>query len=161
MEILKMIDMLEDKVDHARTIPLLNRILIDKEELFKCIDDIRMKLPEDLKQARMVKDERKRIIADAEAEAEKIIAEAKERAAVMVQEHEITKAAVEQSGQIIEEAARKARDLRAGAQNYVTSLLSQTEEKIAHSQEIVRSALEEMREQTSTKQLTEDSSANE
>lgn len=158
MEILKMIDMLEDKIDHAKTIPLVNRILIDKEELFKCIDDIRMKLPEDLKQARMVKDERKRILADAEAEAEKIINEAKEKAAVMVEEHEITKAAVEQSGQIIEDASRKARDLRAGAQNYVTSLLAQTEEKIARSQEIVQSALEEMRSQ-STRQLSDDSSA--
>ncbi len=159
MEILKMIDMLEDKIDHARTIPLFNRILIDKEELFKSIDDIRMKLPEDLKQARMVKDERKRIIADAEAEAEKIIAEAKEKAAAMVQEHEITKAAVEQSGQIIDEASRKARDLRAGANNYVTTLLTQTEEKISRSQEIVRNALSEMRSQA-TMQITDDSSAN-
>ncbi len=155
MEILKMIDMLEDKIDHARTIPLLNRILIDKEELFKCIDDIRMKLPEDLKQARMVKDDRKRIISDAESEAERIVAEAKEKAAAMVQEHEITKAAVEQSGQIIDEAARKARDLRAGAQNYVTSLLSQTEEKIARSQEIVHSALSEMRSQVSAGQISD------
>lgn len=159
MEILKMIDMLEDKIDHARTIPLVNRILIDKEELFKCIDDIRMKLPEDLKQARMVKDERKRILSEAEAEAAKIIAEAKEKAAQMVQEHEITKAAVEQSGQIIDEAARKARDLRAGAQNYVTSLLSQTEEKIARSQEIVHSALSEMRAQASAKQISDESDA--
>ncbi|MGN1098237.1 MAG: ATPase [Clostridia bacterium] len=159
MEILKMIDMLEDKIDHAKTIPLLNRILIDKEELFKCIDDIRMKLPEDLKQARMVKDERKRILADAEAEAEKIIDEAKEKAAQMVQEHQITKAAVEQSGQIIDEATRKARDLRAGAQNYVTSLLAQTEEKISRSQEIVQNALEEMRSQATAKQISDDNSA--
>ncbi len=156
MEILKMIDMLEDKVDHARTIPLINRILIDKEELFKSIDDIRMKLPEDLKQARMVKDERKRILADAEAEAGRIIAEAKEKAAAMVQEHEITKAAVEQSGQIIDDAQRKARDLRAGTNNYVISLLSQTEEKIAKSQEIVQSALSEMRSQATAKQLPND-----
>lgn len=159
MEILKMIDMLEDKVDHARTIPLVNRILIDKEELFKCIDDIRMRLPEDLKQARMVKDERKQIINNAEAEAEKIIAEAKEKALAMVQEHEITKAAVEQAGQIIDEASRKARDLRAGANNYVTTLLTQTEEKISRSQEIVRSALAEMHSQA-TMQISDDSSAN-
>lgn len=155
MEILKMIDMLEDKVDHARTIPLINRILIDKEELFKCIDDIRMKLPEDLKQARMVKDERKRILAEAEAEAERIVNEAKEKANAMVQEHEITKAAVERSGQIIDDATRQASDLRAGTKNYIISLLSQTEENIAHSQEIVHSALSEMRSQSTAKQITD------
>ena len=159
MEILKMIEILEDKVDHAWTIPLVNRILIDKEELLKCIENISMKLPEDLKQARMVKDERKRILAEAEAEAERIVNEAKEKAASLVQEHEITKAAVEQSSQIIDEASRKARDLRAGANNYVTTLLTQTEEKIARSQEIVRSALAEMRSQA-TMQISDDSSAN-
>ncbi|MCH5188678.1 MAG: ATPase [Oscillospiraceae bacterium] len=159
MEILKTIDVLEDKIERTKTIPLLNRILIDKEELFKAIDDIRMRLPEDLKQARMVKDERKQIINNAEAEAEKIIAEAKEKAAALVQEHEITKAAVEQAGQIIDEASRKARDLRAGANNYVTTLLTQTEEKISRSQEIVRSALAEMHSQ-STMQISDDSSAN-
>ncbi len=159
MEILKMIDILEDKVDHAWTIPLFNRILIDKEELLKCIEDISMKLPEDLKQARMVKDERKRILAEAEAEAERIVNEAKEKAAAMVQEHEITKAAVEQSSQIIDEASRKARDLRAGTQNFIISLLSQTEDRIAHSQDVVRSALDEMRSQANAKQI-EDGSQN-
>lgn len=158
MEIIKTIDMLEDKIERTKTIPLLNRILIDKEELFKYIDDIRLQLPEDLKQARMVKDDRKRIISDAEAEAEKIIAEAKEKAQAMVQEHEITKAAVEQAGQIIDEASRKARDLRAGADNYVTTLLTRTDENIARSQEIVRSALSEMRSKA-TMQISDDSSA--
>ncbi len=156
MEILKMIDMLEDKIDHARTIPLVNRILIDKEELFKCIDDIRMKLPEDLKQARMVKDERKRILEEAKAEAEKIVNEAKEKADAMVQEHEITKSAVERSGQIIDDATRQASDLRAGTRNYIISLLSQTEENISRSQEVVHSALAEMRSQATAKQLPED-----
>lgn len=159
MEILKMIEILEDKVDHAWTIPLVNRILIDKEELLKCIENISMKLPEDLKQARMVKDERKRILAEAEAEAERIVNEAKEKAAALVQEHEITKAAVEQSSQIIDEASRKARELRAGTQNYITSLLAQTEEGIAQSQNIIRAALEEMRSQAMTKQI-EDGSQN-
>ena len=156
MEILKMIDMLEDKVDHARTIPLVNRILIDKEELFKSIDDIRMRLPEDLKQARLVKDERKRILAEAEAEAERIISEAREKAEALVQDHEITKTAVERSGQIIDEATRQASDLRAGTRNFITSLLAQTEENIAHSQEVIHSALSEMRSQSATKQLPSD-----
>ncbi len=157
MEILKLIEILEDKIEHAWTIPLFNRILIDKEELLKCVDDISTKLPEDLKQARAVKEERKRILSEAEAEAQKIINEAKEKAAAMVQEHEITKAAVEQSSQIIDEASRKARDLRAGTQNFIISLLSQTEERVAHSQDIIKSALEEMHSQNVTRQIESDS----
>ena len=38
MEILKMIDLLEDKVEQSKSIPLLNRALIDKEEILAAIE---------------------------------------------------------------------------------------------------------------------------
>ena len=37
MEILQMIDMLEDKVEQSKTIPLLNRALIDRDELLQVL----------------------------------------------------------------------------------------------------------------------------
>ena len=77
MEILKMIDLLEDKVEQSKTIPLLNRALIDRDELLAAIEEIRLNIPEDMKQARLIKDERKRIIAEAQTEADEIIKNAK------------------------------------------------------------------------------------
>ena len=41
--------------------------------IFRLIDEIRLKMPDELKQARWVKEERQRIINEAQAEAEKII----------------------------------------------------------------------------------------
>ena len=58
MEILKMIDLLEDKVEQSKSIPLLNRALIDREELLTAIEEIRLNIPEDMKQARPVKEEK-------------------------------------------------------------------------------------------------------
>ena len=77
MEILKMIDLLEDKVEQSKSIPLLNRALIDKEEILAAIEEIRLNIPEDMKQARLIKEERKRIIAEAQTEADEIINNAK------------------------------------------------------------------------------------
>ena len=77
MEILKMIDLLEDKVEQSNSIPLLNRALIDKEEILAAIEEIRLNIPEDMKQARLIKEERKRIIAEAQTEADEIINNAK------------------------------------------------------------------------------------
>ena len=48
MEILKLIDLLEDKVEQSKTIPLLNRALIDREELLVAIEEIRLNIPEDM-----------------------------------------------------------------------------------------------------------------
>ena len=44
MEILKMIDLLEDKVEQTKTIPLLNRALIDREDLLAAIEDLKVKV---------------------------------------------------------------------------------------------------------------------
>ena len=38
-----------------KTIPFFNRIILDKEEMLEIIEEIRLKMPEDLKQARWVK----------------------------------------------------------------------------------------------------------
>ena len=38
MEILKIIDLLEDKVEQAKSIPLMNRAMVDKEELLSNIE---------------------------------------------------------------------------------------------------------------------------
>ena len=89
MEILKVIDLLEDKVEQSKTIPLLNRALIDREEILANIEELRLNIPEDMKQARLIKDERKRILAEAQAEADEIIKNAQLKTEKMVDEHEI------------------------------------------------------------------------
>ena len=66
-----------------------------EEELLADIEDIRLQLPEELKQARWMKEERKKIISEAQQEAESIIKAAEEKTIQMVQEHEITKKAYE------------------------------------------------------------------
>ena len=101
MEILKMIDLLEDKVEQSKSIPLLNRALIDKEEILAAIEEIRLNIPEDMKQARLIKEERKRIIAEAQAEADEIINNAKIKTEKMIDEHEITRAAKDKANAIL------------------------------------------------------------
>ena len=73
MDLLELIDELEDIVDKGVSVPLSGRCLLDKDELMEIIEDIKLKLPDDLKQAKWIKSERDRILAEAKAEADKII----------------------------------------------------------------------------------------
>ena len=107
MEILEIIDKLEEKIDKAMNIPFINRSLMDKEDLLADIEDIRLQLPEELKQARWMKEERKKIISEAQQEAEGIIKSAEEKTIQMVQEHEITKKAYERATNMIDSANYK------------------------------------------------------
>ncbi len=129
MEILEIIDKLEEKIDKAMNIPVINRSLMDKEELLADIEDIRLQLPEELKQARWMKEERKKIISEAQQEAESIIKAAEEKTIQMVQEHEITKKAYERATGMIDSAKENAQETRKQTLEYCDELLYSMQQK--------------------------------
>ena len=129
MEILEIIDKLEEKIDKAMNIPIINRSLMDKEELLADIEDIRLQLPDELKQARWMKEERKKIISEAQQEAESIIKEAEEKTIAMVQEHEITKKAYERATGMIDSAKENAQETRKQTLEYCDELLYTMQQK--------------------------------
>ena len=146
MEILEILDVLEDKVENAKNIPIINRAVIDKEDLLATIEDMRLRLPEDLKQARWIKDDRKRILAEAKEEADSIIKQGEEKAAQLVDEHAITKRAYEQANSIIASAQKNSRELRLGARQYIDKVLADSDAALAKSQETIRAMRVELRQ---------------
>ena len=129
MEISEIIDKLEEKIDKAMNIPFVNRSLMDKEELLADIEDIRLQLPEELKQARWVKEERKKIISEAQQEAESIIKSAEEKTIQMVQEHEITKKAYERATGMIDSAKENAQETKKQTLEYCDEILYSMQQK--------------------------------
>ena len=77
MKVLKLLEELEDIVDDATGLPLSNKIMVDAEEIFQIVREIRLALPDDVQQAKWIRDERDRILGEAKAEYERIIREAK------------------------------------------------------------------------------------
>lgn len=146
MEILEILDVLEEKVESAKNIPIVNRAIIDKEDLLASIEDIRLRLPDDLKQARWIKEDRKRILAEAQEEADAIIKQGEDKAAQLVNENAITKRAYEQANNIIASAQKNSRELRMGARQYVDKILADSEAALSKSQETVRAMRVELRQ---------------
>ena len=109
MKFKELIDELEEFVEDAGKIPLSGgKCLINKEELFGIIEQIRLAYPEDIKQAEYVKKERDRILSDAEKEAKMLTDEAKNKVAKMVDDSEIVRLAKQKSEEIIKEAQNTA-----------------------------------------------------
>ena len=89
--------------------------------------EIRLKLPDELKQAKWVKEERGRILVEAQKEADDIVKEAENRIISMIDEHEITRKAYEQKAQIIETANEMSREISKGTKDYADNLLEKLE----------------------------------
>ena len=124
---LELISELEDIIDKGVAVPFSGRCLLDKDELLEIIQEIRLKLPTDLEQAKWIKAERQNIISDAKKEAEEIIKAANDQLIAMVDENEITKKATEAAAEIMENANAEANAAKASSYQYADYLLENVE----------------------------------
>ena len=145
MEIFTLLETLEDILEKSRSVPFSNKCIIDKEEVLELIKEVRLKLPDELKQAKWIKEERQRILVEAQNEAGDIIKEAENRIISMIDEHEITRKAYEQKAQIIETANEMAREISSGTKDYADQLLEKLEVILADALKTVQSNRKELK----------------
>lgn len=145
MEILAILETLEDLVEKSVGVPFSGKCLVDKEEILEIVKELRLKLPDDIKQAKWVKEERQRILMDAQKEAGSMIKEAQNNIASMVDEHEITKKAYEQANEIVAAAQKNAREIRLGTKEYADSILNKVEEILNDTIEVIKIDRQELK----------------
>jgi len=122
-------DEMDDQLDEARAFPLTGgKSLVDIDPLRDCIEEARICLPLEIKQAKAIVADRADIISAAKKEAEEIIARAEKRAQAMVAADEITRRAQEQGNQILTEAQTRARETTRAAADYIENIITKTEE---------------------------------
>ena len=130
MDILNLLEKIEDIIEEASKLPLSNKVMIDKEEGLEVINEIRLKMPDEINRASWVAKERQRILNEAQSEADELIEKVKEQQKYLVEESEITREAQQYAKQLIEDAERKANDMKIGAYTYSDEILSSLEGKI-------------------------------
>ena len=145
MEIFTLLETLEEMLESGKTIPFSNKGIVDKEEMLEIIKEIRLKLPEELKPAKWVKEERQRILVEAQKEAEDIVKEAENRIISMIDEHEITRKAYEQKAEIIETANEMSREISKGTKDYADSILQNIEVTLQNALETIQNNRNELK----------------
>lgn len=128
--ILEYLDILEDILDSSKARPFTSRININREKVFDVIGEMRLNLPNEIRQAKKIIEDYDRIIEEARLKAEVIINEATETAHHLTSEHEIYKLATENANNVVDEAKKNAREIRIGTMNYVDEILSKSEDSL-------------------------------
>lgn len=147
MEIMKLIEELADVVEKSFGVAFTGKVMVDKDEVLDILQDMRLKLPENIKEAKWIKEERGRIIAEAQQEAEKIIKSAEDKIINMIDESEITRRATEQAEQILAHAQERAKDIRNGTREYTDNMLASLEKNLNDYLRIVEENRAEYRNQ--------------
>jgi len=141
MDILYLIDRLENLVSSSRRMPLINRVLIKEADILNIIDQMRTAIPEEVKQARRVIQEKERVLAQAQADAKNIQARIRgevEKAmrregllnAAEERSQEIMQLATEQAQMIMRRTEEQTEQLKIDADNYTTETLRNLREHL-------------------------------
>lgn len=141
MDILQLIEELEDVMEDASSIPLSKKVAVDPDEVFEILREIRSSLPEEIRQAKWVNDERDRILQEANEKATQLTNEAQrhvedsdkemqQRFQDLVNDHRITQEAQKRGEQMIESAQEQSRQIRQSVFAYVDEILANTQDNL-------------------------------
>ena len=145
MEIYTLLDTLKDMLENSKNVPFSQKCIVNKDDALDIIDEIIAKMPDELKQAKWVKEERQRILVEAQKEAEEIVKEAENRIISMIDEHEITRKAYEKKVEIIENANEMAREIRKGTNDYADNVLSEVETALEEALKVIQNNRKELK----------------
>jgi cell division septum initiation protein DivIVA len=91
---------------------------------------MRKTIPEEIREARWIVQERQDILAEAEREADRIAEQAREHQAEIVSGHELIRRAERAAEEIIEGAHAREREIRLGVEDYADEILDTLERNL-------------------------------
>ena len=128
-DVQRLLDMLYGMIDEAKSAAFSSdKCIINRDEALDLLDEIRAKLPLELKKARELIAARSE--AGAKKEVEKMLRQAELDAKVIVSESETIQMARQKSSEILRRAEERTRELYHVANTYTEDALRRTEEAI-------------------------------
>lgn len=144
-DLLKLIERLEELLDSSRRVPLTGKLMVDEDEAYSIIDEMKDSLPKELQEAKWLSEERDRILADARSQADDIVKRAYELAEKATSESAITKQAESQAEEILKKAREAAKEIRSGALEYAERTLDSSIKAVENSLISLKAGMEELR----------------
>jgi hypothetical protein len=136
-EVERLIQGLINVVDAARPVPLSSSSMINKDEVVSVLNDISLRLPDEIRAARWLLKQREDFLARTQREGDELIDLARARAGQMVQKSEVVKAAEVRARRIVEDAQSEARRLQLETEDFCDQRLASFEAVLKKTQKIV------------------------
>lgn len=134
MNIDELLDLMEETMEEGTGVPFSGgKRMVDVDRMRDIIDEVRLNLPTEVRQAKAIVNDRAEIISGAKREAEAIVKKSEERARIMLSEQEIVGAAQQRAAEIISSAQSQSREMRVTLTDYCENMLRATEEQLARS----------------------------
>lgn len=130
MELFNALNELEEIIENSIKVPMTRRVLVDEDRLLDMLDRIRTTLPEEIRQAKWIIQEREKVLAETKKEAGRIMEDVQKQLERRIDESEIARLAKEKAEETVERAENIAREIKQGARDYADEVLNELEKKI-------------------------------
>ncbi len=152
----QVIDDIYEFIEGCKMQPLSQtKIIVPKDALYDLLDELKLRMPDEIKRYQKIIANRDALIADAEEKSAVIQNQAREQANQLISEHEIYREACERANTMIQEASRRAEEilgaaneeaeqLRVGALAYTNEILGEAERVLTNAFEATRMRSEEL-----------------
>ncbi len=114
----------------AQRVPMMRKVIVDERGLLEVIDEMRVRIPEEIREARRVLREREQIPQSAQMEAEQIIQQAREQSEQMLRDEEIVKQAEARAEQLLRESEERVEAAREEMDIYALNMLRDVERRL-------------------------------
>lgn len=147
MNIDELLDLMEETMEEASGLPFSgSKRMVDIDKMRDIIDEVRLNMPTEIRQAKAIVNDRADIIASAKREAEAIVKKAEDRARVLVGEEQIVRAAQQRAAEILSSAQSQSREMRTTVTDYCENMLRITEEQLARNAAEVKTVRANLRQ---------------
>jgi len=147
MDILKLVDQMEELLNHSRPIPFTHNVIVDEDRMLDLIDQMRVVVPEEIKKAEQVLAQRDRLLAQAQEEANRTLAIAREKKEQILDRDALVQAAHSRVDQIQSQALLDLESERLEADEYVMQTLTRLEMELDRYLTQVRNGIRELKSQ--------------
>lgn len=143
VDMLYLLDRLEELVSLGKRVPFSTRVMVEEEEFLALVDQLRVAVPSEIKQAQRVIKERERIIGEAQDEAAEVVDRAHAEADHMVSQSALLAEAKQRGEEILRRAEEEQQRTRGELDVYALRQAQLVEDAIQRAMAMIQDAAEE------------------
>lgn len=127
MDVEDLIQQLEQHIAEGRPVPLSSSVMVNRRDVEVVLDELRSRLPDEMRQSRWIIKERDDLLSQAAREAEQLMGDTQAERERLLSEQEIVRVANREAERVLNDAREQARILRLEAEDYVDGKLANFE----------------------------------
>jgi len=143
VEILYLLDQLEDMVGISKRVPFSHRVMVEEDDFVELVEQMRIAIPSEVRQAQRVVRDRDKIIAEAQQEAAHIIEGARSRAEYLVSNEGVFNEAKQRSEEILRLAEERRKREMGEIDVYAMEQFNRIEQALREGLELIDNAVQD------------------